>query len=161
MTDTLTPQEQLFLEQKYHTLKMVDQANDSLDRKATNLLQIIILIIALVSLLSIPNLAQGNPTVLTKAGIAVASLAFIVMLGLSILAWLPGRYPFPGPSDFDQAYDKYILASKDDCYNQILSDLLETIELIQELNSRKGKLITSSTILLVVQSSGLIVAILS
>jgi hypothetical protein len=148
-------QQSLLLEQKYRALEMIDQANNSLDTKATQLLQASGLIVALVSVLSIPSFVTSRLTHLMEAGIAVAFLVFVLMIGLSILAWSPGKHVIPGSADWNEMYNRYILVDSERCFDQILSDCTEAIESSKSANSRKGDLLKWSASLLVVQIGGL------
>jgi len=148
----------LLLEQKYKILQIFDQANDSLDSKATQLLQAGGLIVALVTALSFSTFfASPGSTTSAKAGIAVACLAFVGMIGLSIAAWSPKESGAPGSLDWAQMYDRYILVDDETCYNQILSDCTEAIASSKAVNIRKGNLVKWSAFLLVLQLGGLVI----
>jgi hypothetical protein len=150
-------QQSLLLEQQYKALEMIDQANASLDTKATQLLQGSGLIVALIGVLSFPSFATSHPTPLMKVGIAVAFFAFLMMVGLSILAWSPRDYHLPGSVDWDEMYKKYILVDGKSSFGQVLSDCARAIELSRVINIRKGKMVYWSAFLLIVQIGGLMI----
>lgn len=157
---SLNIQQSLLLQQKYQALEIINQANDSLDKKAATLLQASALIVALTGVLSIPGFIRtDNPVAWAKVGIAVAFLLFAGMIILSAIAWFPKGYYLPGSLDWDwdELYKQYLLVDSDSSFNQVLRDCTVTIERLKVLNYHKGLLLKISAGLFVVQIIGLMI----
>lgn len=150
----LTAQHELVLQQKYTLLQAVLQSSDTLDSKASTLLQSGGLIVALVGVVSIPGFVT-NPSTAAKIGIGVAFGAFLLMVILSLRASLPSKVEMPGALNWDEIHQDYLFETLDNCYQQILSDCIQSIQLIQETNERKSTFIVWSALLLIVQIGGL------
>lgn len=157
LASKLAPQQEMLLNQKYRSLSMIDQANDSLDAKATGLMRASAIIVALVSAFNLPGFAVPGPTDYHKIGMVLILTAFLVMIVLSVATWSPRRYKTPGPLDWDEMYNKYILLSAEESFAQILSDSVETIEFLRGLNALKAVLVKWSARLFVLQIFCLII----
>lgn len=157
--EELAPQHTMLLEQKYKMLSMLDQANDALDRKAATVLQSTAFIIAFISAFKLPDLIGADQPIHVLLFLAGVFVTFIAMVILVILAWRPSPLLVPGFPDWDDQFSKYIYADLEQCFSQILSDILESIKDIRSINAWKGKLVNTSVILLVVQVALLVLTV--
>lgn len=145
----------LLLQQKYCALNMIDKANDVLDDKASKIMQASSLIIALTGLLASPFIG-ASITDVSYFWVAAILIAFMFMVGLSIVSIKPKLYYIPGTQNWDKNFNQYVLSSPEDGFNQILSDCLETIDILTETNRKKGNLVRLSAYLLIFQVVGLL-----
>jgi hypothetical protein len=148
----------LLLQQKYGALNMIDKSNEVLDDKASKIMQASSLIIALTGLLASPFVGASLSGV---SGILVVSilLAFMLMVGLSIVSVSPKMHYLPGSQNWDKNFEQYIMVTAEDSFEQILSDCIQTIDLLSETNSNKAKLVRISASLLLLQIGALLIFI--
>ena len=134
---------------------MIDRANETLDDKAGKLIQSASLIVALAGLLSSPLVGaslKSQPLVF----VLPILIAFMLMVVLSILAISPTIHYLPGTQGWQSNYDQYVLKSPEDSFKQLLSDSVETIDLLGKLNARKARLVRVSAYLLLFQILALV-----
>lgn len=133
-------------------LIMVNLSGDSLDQKATSVIQLGILIMA--GILSVPSFVISDPAVWVKVALALALMTSLLIISFSILALLPQNYEIPGAIDWDEIHDQYIRVESEACFDQILSDYLHSIRVFRERNARKARLVKCSLSLLILQVVG-------
>ena len=155
MSEEVSPQRQLVLEQKYRMFENSIQVGDHLDSKASGLLQAGGLVIALTGVVKIPGFV-ANPDLWGIIGIAVAFFAFAGMVLLAVLAWSPADFGHPGNTNWDEIFTDYIHQDVDACFDQILADLLEAIERSAKRNRSKAGYVTWAAGLFAVQILGVL-----
>lgn len=155
-----SPQEKLVIEQRYYGLSKMDEANDALDNKALSLLQASGFILTLVSALRLPGL-MTTPSLWVWLPVSVGFLTFLVMVGLSLAAWFPRTSGTPGRFDFDEIYDKYVVADRDNCFHQVIADFLGAYEILLDANKRKTSTLRWAVILFGVQTAALFAALVA
>jgi hypothetical protein len=153
-----TSQFNLLLQQKYGALNMIDKSNDVLDDKASKIMQASSLVIALTGLLASPFVGASLSGV---SGILVASIlvAFMLMVGLSIVSVSPKLHYLAGTQNWNKNFEQYIFVNVEDTFKQVLSDCIQTIDLLSETNSNKAKLVRFSAALLLLQIGALLIFI--
>lgn len=157
MSDSLTPQQQLLLDQQWRMLDARNQAGDHLDNKASIILQSGSLIIALVGVVALPSvIAQQAPTV-QLVGLAFALLMFAGMIMCALLAWRPSDFSIPGATDWDAMYNDYVNETLANAYAQVLSNIMNTTDKHAQRNRVKAKYVTWGAWLLVLQVAGILV----
>lgn len=161
MSEQLTPQQQLLLDQQWRMLDDRSQAGDHLDNKAAAILQAGSLIIALVGAVSIPPvLAQQSPPILL-GGLAFALAVFAGMLVCALLAWQPRDYRVPGSTSWNSMWNNYVNAGLQDAFAQILSNIQAATETHERRNALKARYVTWGTWLLVLQVAGILLIALA
>lgn len=153
----LSPQHKLLIEQQYFSLTQIDRANEQLDTKALQLLQISGLILALVGALEMPSFIIGDPTLLAMIGIAIGFLSFLGMIALLMLTVTPATSYVPGTQDWDKIYDKYITVELVDSYDKILMDCLHAFDKLSILNQHKANNLRWAVGLFLFQVVGLLI----
>ncbi len=154
----LTVQQELVLQQKNAQVQAVLHAADNLDSKAAGLVQAGGLIVALSSAVSISGYIAANPSPIILIALAVAFLAFMLMLVFAIQAWLPRTVEMPGTRNWDEIFNDYINEEPDKCFEQVLADAIEAIRQIDDLNLRKAQRVYWAAWLLGAQVAGLLIA---
>lgn len=153
----LSAQQTLVLEEKRLMLSMLDGARDTLDARGLGLVQAAGLVLVLAGVVRLPGFVlapvdQGW----ALAAVAVAFLAFGGMVGLFLGAMAPLVYTLPGTLDWDELGERYLGAEEEDCFNQVLSNLIEAIEKMMAVNRRKGRCLRWAIGLFLVQVVGLL-----
>lgn len=151
-----TLQFNLVLQQKYNALNMMDRSNDLLDDKASKIFQSSSLIIALTGLLASPFIGaslSGIPLLL----VSIIVVAFMVVIGLSIASVSPKIHYIPGSQNWKANFEKYVLVNAENTFQQVLSDCIETIDLLSKTNSIKAKYVRVSASLLIMQIGALLI----
>lgn len=144
-------QRAILLDEWYEQLRMVHSANQNLDNKAATLFQVGGLVTGIVAALS----ALG--VISTKSGWEIGLLvavfvAFMAMIVLSALAWIPRRGTVtPGSPDWDRSYRTVLAVSDEAGFLQIISNLKIAITENTERGHEKGGLIRLSAGALIVQ----------
>jgi hypothetical protein len=134
---------------------MIDRSNDLLDDKASKIFQSSSLIIALTGLLASPLIGAslaGVPFVL----VSLIMIAFMAMIGLSVASVSPKSHYLPGSQNWNTNFEQYILVNTEEALNQILSDCIQTIDLLSKTNSVKAKFVRVSASLLIMQLGALL-----
>lgn len=150
----------LLLQQKYSVLNMLDKSNDTLDDKASKMLQSSSLIIALTGLLASPLVGASLSGVSAWLVMGIL-IAFMLMVGLSIVSIAPKAHYLAGTQDWQKSFEQYILVSAEAAFGQVLSDCLEIIDAMLVTNNRKAWLVKISAILLILQIGALLIFIIS
>lgn len=155
----LTPQQRMILNRKDRDLEISLQTGDHLDSKAATIIQAGGFIIALTGAVSLSTLIAQQPGGVALAGLIVAFAAFAAMIGLSLRSWIPSNIPYPGTRDWDDIQATYLSAKVDleQCYDQMLSDILGAIDASIERNSEKARDVTIAAWLLIIQVAGILV----
>lgn len=146
MNDENLFKQNLVLDQRYRLLESIRTTNQSLDEKANTLLQISGVVVGLVAAFSISDLAtllRGGGTV----GIPIISQIFLIstllFFVLSVVvfgrAFVPQSNDLPGSFDWDITFNKYLNVDATACYDQILSDVLNGIKSLNDVNAIKAK----------------------
>lgn len=162
MSEPLTTQQQLLLDQQLRMLEARNQAGDQLDNKASTVLQSGSLIIALVTAVSLPTFLNQQQQPLTFLALAFALAIFGAMVVCSFLAWRPQDYFIPGALTWESMWDNYINATEEEAYRRVLSNLLKATDVHTRRNERKARYVKWATWLLVAQVVGiLVIALLS
>lgn len=156
----LTSQEEMLLHDRRMTVAMVDNAGDHLDSKALGLLQAASLVLALVAVLGLITRLPGLSG-FALVGLVIALLAFGSMIVLALVAWYPRPMFAPGSKDWDTVWANYLVADTTSVYLQVISDYDELTRLFETRNRIKGRALTSSSVLFVVQLIGLLVLALA
>ena len=154
---TLTPQQELALEQTRRLYDGVDRTGEHLDNKAIAILQAGGLIIALAGATVLPGVIAANPTPWTLIAVAGSFVIFIAMVACVIFAWRPGPHEQPGKADWDALFKNYINQELTDAYNQVLVNLVGTIQVNHKANERKARYVTAAAWLLALQVAGILV----
>ena len=155
MSEEVSPQRQLVLEQKYRMFENSVQVGEHLDSKASALLQAGGLVIALTGVVKIPGFV-ANPDLWSTIGIAIAFFAFAGMVLLAVFAGLPSDFGHSGNTNWDEMFADYIHQDVDACFDQILADLLEAIERSVQRNRSKARYVTWAAVLFAVQILGVL-----
>lgn len=151
----MTFQQQLLLQQKQTTLAMVADARTNIDNRANALLQSGILLLLLVSAIKLPAFVQ-QPSPLVSVALALAFLTFAGMVAANLLALAPRPFPTPTADNWDAIHTKYLQADEETCYNQVLSDTIAAIDMMEAINKRKALYLKASMVLFVLQLVGLL-----
>lgn len=144
-------QQQIVLEEQYRKLAMRDGANDILDAKAGTIIQASGILVAVLSLLSIPNLIFDDPSVLAVTLAVVALVIFGIIVFLTLFSASPKDYETPGKDDMDTIVSRYLDVSESICYQQVLLDVATSSKQRAVINKQKAKDISIATWLLLVQ----------
>lgn len=153
----LSPQKRMVLEHKYKRFETSMQTGDLLDGKATTILQSGGFLVGLTGAVSIATKMGENPTGYALAGLAIAFLAFALMILLALWSWFPSNYKAPGTNDIDEIYKNYLGVDSDICFQQILMDVLSATEFSMARNKRKARQVKMATWLLIAQVVGILV----
>lgn len=148
----------LILQQKYSVVAMLDKSNDTLDDKASKILQSSSLIIALTGLLASPLMGVSLSGVSVWLVVSIL-VAFMLMVGLSIISIAPKAHVLAGTQDWKTVFEQYILLSAEAAFCQVLSDCLEIIDTMLVANNRKAWLVKISAALLIMQIGTLLIFI--
>ena len=127
----------LVLEQQYYRLAQLDRANDVLDSKAMNLLQIATGILILTGLL-----APGTLLFFIPFGLVAILSAHMIS---------PKDTYAPGPSDWE-TIDREYIELEDDCLLQVLSDCIEAADKLSMINERKSKTVKWLFVIFAIQT---------
>lgn len=153
----------LVLEQKYRLLDALLSANNRLDERADRIIQTGSIVIGLMTIANLPVTLPFRVEGLLTAGsiarailITVSIFAFFAMIIIAHYAFRPVKWLGAGDSNWDRTFTDYLLS--DSYYNQILSDLLTSIQSNEALNADKSKWIPRLIWLLVSQIITLIIA---
>ena len=153
---SLTPQQQLVLEQRQKALDIHIQTGDHLDGKAATIMQAGGLLIALSGAVRIPAFIYNPPSLSPQIALTIAFGAYLAMLLLSLWAWMPSKSVSPGRNDWDWLYNSYISEGIDRCFEQILSDLVCSIDGQLDRNRHKARNVIIATWLLAIQLIGIL-----
>ncbi len=153
-----TSQFNILLQQKYSALNMIDKSNDVLDDKASKIMQASSLIIALTGLLASPFVGASLSGVSALLVVSIL-VAFMLMIGLSIVSVSPKLHYLTGTQNWNKNFEQYIFVNAEDTFKQVLSDCIQTTDLLSETNSNKAKLVRISAALLLIQIGALLVFI--
>ncbi len=140
----MTDSRRLVLDQHYRRLSQLYKANDILDSKAMGLFHLTSL--GLFGLIGM-SIFVGNLFI----GIASIPLGLMIILAV---AWIPQDDFCPGSDDWNEIYTQYINKDYEACFDQVLSDCVETSEKLLAINNRKAKLAKISTVLFCLQWVG-------
>lgn len=151
----MTFQQQLVLQQKQTTLAMTSDARTNIDNRANALLQSGGLLLLLVSVVKLPAFVL-QPSPLATVALALAFVTFAGMVIATLRAIAPRAFPTPMTDDWDAIYSKYLEVSEEACFDQVLSDLLGAIDMMEAINKRKAFYLKASMLLFVVQIVGLL-----
>ena len=151
-------QHKLVLQQRQQALNMVDNANESLDNKASKILQASI-IIAIAGIIVSPQFFNLKISTAPVVLICVILVAFLLMVGFSIISVEPRKHHIPGTQDWDKLFSQYVHGDIEATFNQVLSDYIEAIDILLESNIAKAKLVRTSAVLLMLQI-GVLIALL-
>lgn len=152
----LSTQQELVLAECRMAFERLDQAADMLDSRTMGLVQASALLLALVGVVRLPGFVTGPVNGWQVAAVGVALLAFAGMIGLLLLALLPRVYVLPGSLDWDELFNDYVNVSEDDCFAQVLNNLIKATEERQAVNGRKGLCLRWAIVLFIVQIVGLL-----
>ena len=144
-------QQELVLKEQYKKLDMLDGANESLDEKAKLLLQINALLVAVLTLLGVPKFISDNPSVLVAVVLSIALTIFGITVYLTLYATLPRKYETPGKKDWDLIFKNYLGVSEEECFDQVLSNVIFVNTNLSEVNAAKSRDIKIASRLLVGQ----------
>lgn len=140
----LVHRQTLLLDENRHLLDSIASRNDTLDNRADRVAQLGGLIFSLAALTNYPTLVSSyraggiTPVSSLQLYLIVCSLlALIAMLLLWVRQFRPLIRRRPGTSDWDTIQRDYI--ESDDYFNQVLSDILDSISSESELNEHKAK----------------------
>lgn len=131
------------MDQQIYSLGQVDLANDAIDRKALGLLQLASLIWVLLALFATIEI--------------IWLVLFPLIIILSIYAVAPKETFHAGPDDWDKLCESYINQNSEACFNQVLSDYVEVIGKLLEINERKSRIVQISAVLFCVQVIGVMI----
>jgi hypothetical protein len=148
---TLDIQQSLLLQQEIQRLSMLDRANEHLDNKAINFIQVGTLAVTLVGIFNIPEFLGVATTVAVRIISIVAFLAFGIMVLSSLSIWSPSEYLVPGRREWDQMIDEYLEVSSVGSFYQILSNFMGITDRLQEINSQKVYRLRLSIIMFSIQ----------
>jgi len=127
----MTEQQNLLIEQKYISLKMVDRASDILDQKA---------LFFLVVSFSLAGLTVW-PSEFSHGGVWPC-LAYAVTTIFLIKVVFPSTSFMPGLLDWNELHTQYLMVDEEESFNQVLGDCTATIEYIKVVNSKKATALT-------------------
>ena len=138
-------QQKAVLQQQEFALKSVWDANDKLDSKGNVLLVAGSLVTGLVSgakflpsgiaELPSPQLETAVPSIL----LILVLGSFVAMLTFAIKLWSPKEIVYPGPTNIDTMYKKYISRELDEAYHQALNSMLNAVDKAKIVNDSKSK----------------------
>lgn len=134
---------------------MTADARTSIDNRASALLQASGLLLVLVGVVKLPDFVLQTSTFATIA-LIVAFLAFAGMVALTLITLKPRAFPVPVTDDWDVISTRYLQASEEACYDQVISDLLASIDMMEAINKRKAAYLKLSMLLFVAQIVGLL-----
>jgi len=157
--------QQLVLEQRYRLYDSLNETNSNMDGRINNLVQAGSIIIGLVVVLNLPTISGTYDMIvfgtmrqkIQLLFLVLVFLSFISMIILSIYVLRPVSRKAPGISDWDETFTYYLYS--DNCFEQVLSDLLESIKSAQALNDYKVKWVPRLAYLLIIQAFFLALAI--
>jgi len=113
----LTSQQKIVLQQRQQALDMADRAGESLDDKATKLLQASSIVIAIASILITPRIGKLSICSLQFILTVVTFSALFLMILLLVISIGPKRYDIPGTQNWDELNKRYILNDIDETFN--------------------------------------------
>lgn len=156
MSEELSSQEQLVLEQRYKRLDFSLQTGDQLDNKASTLLQSSSIVIGLTGAVAIPTFATNATTPWQIGALIFAFFVFLLMILAALIAWWPSRVAYPGDVGWDNLFNLYINQPLKVSYHQLLSDVEEAFRVSCDRNVRKGRLVRFSCFLFALQVAGIL-----
>lgn len=160
-SEQLSVQQQLVLEQQYKALERFTQTGDHLDGKAMAIFQAGSLIITLTSAVSLPAFVSQPATLPMRVGLIIAFGAYLLMLLLALLAWLPSKSLTPGTPDWDNLFREYLYQDATTCFDKVLSNIVDSSAAHIKRNKWKANCVRGSAILLAVQIAGILVLALA
>lgn len=155
MSEQLTTQQYLTLDMLWKKYEARERTREHLDNKAATILQAGGLVVALTGAVSIPTITGPNPSPWILAGLAFLFALFLGMILCALWAWRPSGHTLAGPADWESLYNDYINESADNCYAQVLSNLLDTTADNGVYNERKARYIAWAGWLFAVQVLGI------
>lgn len=157
---TLSIQQTLLLQQQLRRLDAIDRANEHLDQKAATIFQASTLIVTLVGVFNIPAFLDSSEPQLNYVT-AIAFIAFLVMVGLSLVAWSPKKTPLPGPErfhsdaenidDWNRMLSRYIYVDEGISFDQAMVNYIDVTERLRATNTSKARFVRGSAAALIVQ----------
>lgn len=147
MSEQLSSQQQMVLDEQRLLLSRTTDTGIHLDGKAATILQAGGLIIALVGATSLPAFVYAPVTIWQKVALAAAFLAFLGMVLAALRAWRPSEFASPGTLDWNELFTDYIYQDIDTCYEVALNNLLETTRHTLQRNQAKAKWVNISVYL--------------
>jgi len=103
------------------------QSADVIDEKAINLLEWASLALAVVSALSMKDLAQARHAI-PFIMLGLAGALYLAIVVLSLLALSPRDYDLPVHTDWDTMCDAFLTQSEQDATEQMLSQYIMVID---------------------------------
>lgn len=156
----------LVLEQRYRLYDSLILANNNMDGRVNSLLQAGSIIIGLVTILNISRVSGAYDAILSGKilqnlellFVLLVFMSFITMVVLSVYVLRPIGREAPGISDWDETFTFYLYS--EECFEQVLIDLLKSIKEAEALNIYKAKWVPRLAYLLISQVVFLALAVL-
>lgn len=158
---TLNYQESLVLDQRYRSYERVGMANARLDEKAIGYLQaggVVIGLVTVFNLFESPRSTSDSICFLIATIIAFAS--FIIMIVVVNQSLSPRDVHVPGSNEWEDMRDLRLYVPENNCFKQILSDLIKAVNSESELNKFKSKRVIIAGWLLISEILFLLIAVL-
>ena len=139
MEKNISFQQKLVWDRIIQSLKSVDEANTSLESRATKILGGSTASIAFVVGVNAVPAKFGSLNVCELTCLIILCLSTIVMYCCAAHAWAPWTLSIPGSSDVMNLYDKYIAKDCDTAYNNALIDAADCLKDSVAENVKKGQ----------------------
>lgn len=128
----------LVLDQKQKLLDSLRDANKHLENKASGLVQTGGFVLGLIATFGL----VGTP----RSGAAIGALvSAFLFFALALVALLWSLYPkgreYPGTSDWDATFEKYLYVDANECFEQVLSNILSATKNGEAANKEKSDLV--------------------
>jgi hypothetical protein len=148
----------VILDQKYRLLDSLKDANRHLENKASGLVQTGGFVLGLVAAFGLVNTTRS-----TTSAWALGAAFLFFTLSLVALLWslFPKGREYPGSSDWDDTFNKYLYKESDECFEQVLSNILSAIQNHEDADKEKSDLVIIIGILFIFQLIALLVFIMT
>jgi hypothetical protein len=116
---------------------LIAESNNRLELRATWISTTTTAAIGLVSSRYLPASQSTGQAV----ALGLACVLAIVVLVVASKVWNPGWRCLPGPNKYTAVYEKYIDCSEEDAFDQMVSNVLNSIEIETNRNSYKADML--------------------
>lgn len=156
-------QYELVLEEQRRILESVKQSGDTLDSKASTLLQSGSILIGAVALLNTIGLFPSSLSLGDQLALVVTGLGFLGVLVSFVQTYRPSWLSVPGvmgDDAWETMFQDYIHQDEAACFRQVLRDYQNSIGKLRKRNLKKSQWVEIGTYALLFMSVGLIIGAL-
>lgn len=156
-SDDSTPsfQQALVIQQYYHLLEMLRQANEALEQKSLSILQASGVMATLVGTVGLVNLSTIRRFPDLQIGLGIVFAGFALMVMFTILTIWPHDKSGPGGLEWPRIKATMLDQPPDNSFEQLMANLLDACKSALKHNHRKGRLVVWNCLALLVQVSGI------